>query len=85
MVNGIRGRHHRDIPWKIDCPGSISAGLSICGDPGIMVATVVRGKTGATIEPRPGEALGDIRGARVDIGETGGERGTAGGVFELTA
>ena len=54
----------------------------------MIVGTSVRGKTGATIGPSPGRALGspeDTGGARVDIGGIGGGRDDAGGVTELMA
>ena len=40
--------------WKMDCGGAISAGLSTCGDPGIIVGKAVGGRTGATTCASPG-------------------------------
>lgn len=75
------------IPWRIDCAGFISAGLSTCAAPDMIVGKTVRG-TGATICPRPSGGRGSPRafgGVRVEIGGTDGEADIAGSVTELMA
>ena len=84
---GTRDTAH-GTPRRIDCAGCISAGLSTCGVPGMIVGKAVGGKTGAIITESPGGAPGapeDTGDARVDIGGTGGERDAGGGVTGFPA